>query len=232
MVNITLDPLTKRFTQSIPEEKVCYICSSNDFVDDHHYDLHYGKISDETVPLCRRCHKTIHMYRGIHMFEDDLLDKAIKVWNKTLILLNPSLMTKELMTKDKIERSNYWLKKHGIKKKAISYDPDTKEFAQEGSFREDRSGVQTPAFPFKLPHGEPLCGWDWFNEHLNDMKDYVPKIEVRGPGINLVVNIDNKRRLEEVGWALRRLKGDNSNKKVITLNPVTTRFSKGGLLQW
>lgn len=201
---ITLDPLTKKFTQSIPEEKTCYICSGNDFVDDHHYDFKHGKISDETVPLCRRCHSTIHMYRGIHMFEDHLLDKAIEVWNRTLILLNPSLMPKELITKDKIERSKYWLKKHGIKQ------------GKEGQTR------------FKLPCGEPLCGWDWLNEHLNDLKDYVPRIEVKGPGVNLAVNVSSKRELVKVGKVLKRLRGNNSNKKVITLDPVTKRFSSEG----
>lgn len=139
------------------------------------------------------------MYRGIHMFEDDLLDKAIEVWNKTQALLG-----RPLMTKDKIERSNYWLKKHGIK----------------GG--EDRRGVQTVAFPFHFPHGEPLCGWDWVNEHLYDLLDYIPKIEVRGPGVNLAVNISNKRELGKVSKALRGLKVGkhkrNNNKKVIVLD--------------
>ncbi|GAJ19527.1 unnamed protein product, partial [marine sediment metagenome] len=70
---ITLDPITKKFTQSEPSEKTCYICFNNKYVDDHHIDCQYGKISDKTVPLCRRCHSTIHMYNGIHMFDDDLL---------------------------------------------------------------------------------------------------------------------------------------------------------------
>lgn len=129
-MNITLDPIAKRFTQSIPEKKTCYICSSDIFVDDHHYDLQYGKISDETVPLCRRCHSTIHMWNGIHMFEDDLLDKAIEVWNKTQALLN-----RPLMTRDKIVRSDYWLKKHEVKK-VITLDPDTKKFEQGRLFDE------------------------------------------------------------------------------------------------
>ncbi|GAI73769.1 unnamed protein product [marine sediment metagenome] len=208
MTNITLDPITKRFTQSIPEEKTCYICNGDNFVDDHHYDLQYGKISEETVPLCRRCHKTIHMYRGIHMFEDVYLDRAIEVWNRTQVLLN-----RPLMTKDKIERSKYWLKKHGIKGvKGI----------------DEGEGSQTPAFPFHLPHGEPLCGWDWFNEHLYDLLDYVPRIEVVGPGIDLAVDISNKRELGKVSKALKGLKVNKggNNKKVITLNSKTKRFKE------
>ena len=206
---ITLDPITKRFTQIIPEEKVCYICSGNNFVDDHHYDLKHGKISDETVPLCRRCHKTIHMFRGIHMFEDVLLDKAIEVWNKTLVLLNPSLMTKELMTRDKIVRSNYWLKKHGIKQK------------------KNKNNGETPAFRFKLPYGEPLCGWPWVNEHMNDLKDYVPRIEIVSPSVHFSADVDSAKRMREVSMALRGLKvGENEIKEVITLDPVTKRFSK------
>ena len=207
MDNITFDPITKKFTQVEPEEKVCYICSGNSFVDDHHYDLQYGKISDETVPLCRRCHHTIHMYRGIHMFEDDLLDRALEVWNRTQLLLN-----QPLMTKDKIVRSKYWLKKHGIK----------------GG--EDRGGSQTPIFPFHLPNGEPLCGWDWVNAHLYDLLDYVPRIEIISPNLNSVVDINSEKKMVEVIKTLRGLKVKrNGNKKqkvgeVITLDPVTKRF--------
>lgn len=121
---ITFDPITKRFTQIEPEEKVCYICSSNNFIDDHHYDCREGTISPETVPLCRRCHSTIHMFNGIHMFDDTLLDKAIEVWNKTQVLLN-----RPLMTRDRIKRSKYWLKKHEVKE-VVSFDPNTKRFEQ------------------------------------------------------------------------------------------------------
>ena len=126
MVNITLDPVTKRFSQAVPEEKVCYICGSSIFIDDHHIDLQYGKISSVTVPLCRRCHYTIGMYNGIHMFNDDLLDKAIEVWNMTQLLLGRPLMTRE-----NINRSNYWNKQHNItKKKVITLDSETKRFEQ------------------------------------------------------------------------------------------------------
>ena len=207
---ITLDPITKRFTQIIPEEKTCYICSGNNFVDDHHYDLHYGKISPETVPLCRRCHKTIHMFRGIHMFEDVLLDKAIEVWNKTQFLLN-----RPLMSKDKIERSKYWLKKHGIKQK------------------KNKNDGEIPAFRFKLPCGEPLCGWPWVNEHMNDLKDYVPRIEIVSPSVHLAVDISNKRELGKVSKALKGLRecGNNKHKrkKVIVLDPISNKFSEVGV---
>lgn len=60
------------------------------------------------------------------MFEDDLLDKAIEVWNMTEVLFN-----KPLMTRDKIKRSKYWLKTHGItKKKVITLDRNSKRFIQ------------------------------------------------------------------------------------------------------
>lgn len=132
MVNITLDPITKRFTQVEPEEKKCCICGSSIFIDDHHIDYQKGKVSPKTVPLCRRCHKTIHMWAGIHMFDDTLLDKAIEVWNMTQALFN-----KPLLTRDKIERSKYWLKKHGVsEKKVITLDPDTKRFEQGRLFDE------------------------------------------------------------------------------------------------
>ena len=92
--------------------------------------MKHGKISDETVPLCRRCHYTIGMYNGIHMFEDDYLDRAIEVWNKTQALLN-----RPLMTRDKIVRSDYWLKKHRVKE-VIILDPETKKFEQGRLFDE------------------------------------------------------------------------------------------------
>lgn len=127
MVNtITLDPITKRFTQVEPEEKTCHVCSSGIFIDDHHIDLCGGKISPMTVPLCRRCHSTIGMYNGIHMFDDDLLDKAIEVWNMTQTLLN-----RPLMTRDKIKRSKYWKKKHNIPERVlVTLDTNSKRFSQ------------------------------------------------------------------------------------------------------
>lgn len=125
-MNITLDSITKRFTQIEPDEKVCYICGSSIFIDDHHIDCQHGKISDITVPLCRRCHSTQHRWNGIHMFDDNLLDKAIEVWNMTEALFN-----KPLMTRENIHRSAYWNKQHGItKKKAIGLDTETKRFIQ------------------------------------------------------------------------------------------------------
>jgi len=125
-MTVTFDPITKKFTQTKPEEKACYICGSSIFIDEHHYDLQYGRISDETVPLCRRCHKTIHMYNGIHMFDNAILDKAMEVWNMTQTLLK-----KPLMTMENIKRSNYWNKQHNItKKKVVTLDPNSKKFEQ------------------------------------------------------------------------------------------------------
>ena len=125
-MTVTLDPITKRFIQVIPEEKACHICGSSVFIDDHHYDLKYGEISQETVPLCRRCHHTIGMWNGIHMFDDAILDKAIEVWNMTQTLLKRPLMTRE-----NIKRSNYWNKQHNItKKKVVTLDPVSKKFEQ------------------------------------------------------------------------------------------------------
>jgi len=126
MTTITLDPLTKKFTQTVPQEKVCHVCGSSIFIDDHHIDLEYGKISDKTIPLCRRCHHTIGMYNGIHMFDDNLLDKAIEVWNMT-----QALHKKPLMTRENIKRSNYWNKQHNItKKEVVVLNSDTKRFEQ------------------------------------------------------------------------------------------------------
>jgi len=123
---IVLDKDTGVFHE-IKEVKICYVCSSDRFVDDHHIDLKHGAISDETVPLCRRCHTTIHRYGGIHWFDDEILDRAIEVWNRT-----KALYDKPLMTRDKIKRSDYWYKKHNIKKgrKKVVLCSDTMVFKE------------------------------------------------------------------------------------------------------
>ena len=101
------------------EKKVCYICGSDRFVDDHHYDCREGKLSPETVPLCRRCHRTYHD-RGIEWFDDDFLDKAIEIENKRRQIFNssPGIIIHQfpLIKREDIQRSDYWNKIHGISK--------------------------------------------------------------------------------------------------------------------
>lgn len=170
---------------------VCYVCGSGKYVDNHHYDCREGTLSPETVPLCRRCHRTYHMYRGIHMFEDEYLDKAIEIENKRREIWNhqPNCVNPfPLLTRADIKRSDYWNKTHGL--------PETKE----------RRGSQTPAFVFHLPKGEPLCGWDWVNEHLYDLIDYVPRIEIVSPSFNLMVEIDSKKKLKDTIKAIKQSK--------------------------
>lgn len=94
----------------------CSICGSDSFVDEHHYDCQEGKVSPETISLCRRCHRTYHNL-GIDWFDDCLLDKAIELENKTRELLYSSnSSTKKLplvlLTRDDIRRSNYWNRIH------------------------------------------------------------------------------------------------------------------------
>ncbi len=62
-------------------EQKCYVCSSDRFVDDHHYDCLRGRLSPETVPLCRRCHRSYH-WPGVDCFEDEYLDRIIEIENK------------------------------------------------------------------------------------------------------------------------------------------------------
>jgi hypothetical protein len=195
------------------EEKTCYTCNkSKKFVDDHHIDCCEGKLSPETVPLCRRCHRTYHDL-GVDYFDDEYLDKAIELENRRREIYNANLkyfekeraaraaqfpwnpMLKKPKTplpflkREDIKRSDYFNKKHGL--------PETHE----------GKGSRTPAFKdFHLPCGEPLCGWDWVHEHLYDLMDWVPRIEIITPDLHLAVDINSKKKLGDVVKAIRGLK--------------------------
>jgi len=62
----------------------CYICGKESApaqTDKHHIDCAHGDLSDETVLLCRRCHRTYHDL-GVEWFDDEYLDKAIEIENR------------------------------------------------------------------------------------------------------------------------------------------------------
>ena len=96
----------------------CYICGSLRYVDQHHYDCKEGSISPETVPLCRRCHRTYHDW-GIGSFSPDTTTKALEVENYRRKIYNLPLITEA-----DIHHTNYWRKKWGIrgKRKVIPMD--------------------------------------------------------------------------------------------------------------
>lgn len=143
------------------EERVCYICNGNRFVDNHHIDCQRGRLSSETVPLCRRCHRTYHTW-GIGAFSPDTTEKAVEVENKrreilrSLPLGHPEYRRAELLGElsplklEDIKRSRYWYKKHGI---APPSRLGTKKL-----FR---------GIPVRIP-SNPLCGEDWLKAHLTD----------------------------------------------------------------
>lgn len=102
----------------MPEDEIkrCYICGSDKFVDDHHYDCREGKLSPETVPLCRRCHRTYHDL-GVEWFEDEYLDKAIEIENKRKEIRNSAkgvVNPFPLIKREDIKRSSYWNKIHNM----------------------------------------------------------------------------------------------------------------------
>ncbi len=118
----------------------CYICDKTDgVVDDHHIDCAHGDRSEETTPLCRRCHRTYHDL-GVKWFDDEYLDKVLEIENKRRAIYGLSIMRRE-----DIERSNYWNKTHGI----IAKHPIKPE-------------------PFVRLGIKPLCGWDWLYKHISD----------------------------------------------------------------
>lgn len=164
--------------------KVCYICSSNKYVDGHHYDCQEGKISPDKVPLCRRCHRTYHDL-GIEWFDDEFLDRAIEIENRRRAIFGLAPMRRA-----DIKRSDYFNKTHGL--------PETKE----------TKGSRTPAFTFHLPHGEPLCGWQWVHEHMYDLIDWVPRIEiiVAHSNLHLAEDINSKKKLRDTVKAIRGLR--------------------------
>lgn len=95
----------------------CYICNSVRFIDYHHYDCKEGKVNLETVPLCRRCHRTYHDW-GLGAFSPDTTDRAMEVENR-----RREIFGLPLMTRDQISRSSYWYKKHGISRGAEKKAP-------------------------------------------------------------------------------------------------------------
>jgi len=147
--------------------RACYICSSNKYVDGHHYDCQEGRLSPEKVPLCRRCHRTYHDL-GVGSFSPDTTEKALEVENKRREILR-SLPHDHLQYQraeylgiltplklEDVERSRYWYKKWGI-------TPPRRERAKV------EAGVK---LPFRIPHSPPLCGEDWLYRHL---RDYTPE---------------------------------------------------------
>jgi len=119
-----------------------------------------GALSPETVPLCRRCHRTYHDW-GVGAFSPDTTEKALEVENKRREILRslPSdhplyqslrFSRQEAQTPLKLEdvrRSRYWYKKWGI-------TPPRRE--------------RVKRVPLKMPSSPPLCGEDWLRTHLAD----------------------------------------------------------------
>lgn len=138
------------------DKVTCYICPSDRFIDDHHIDCCEGKLSPETVPLCRRCHRTYHDL-GIGSFSPDTTDKALEVENRRREILrslpigHPSYRNLPPMKPEDVKRSGYWYKKHDI-------TPPS------------RLGIKKPSrgITVRIPSNPPLCGEDWLKAHLAD----------------------------------------------------------------
>ena len=112
----------------------CWICNSDKFIDNHHYDCREGELSAETVPLCRRCHRTYHDL-GVERFDDKYLDKAIEIENKKRQIIHSNLKDPQkplcLLKREDVLRSDYWNKIHGIRM-ATKPPRETKEEKQLG----------------------------------------------------------------------------------------------------
>jgi hypothetical protein len=144
------------------ENKTCYVCSSNKYVDDHHVDCLKGKLSPETVPLCRRCHQTYHIW-GVGTFSPDTTGKALEVENRRREILrslppsHPQRRRAEYLGElcplklGDVRRSWYWYKKWGIA-------PPIRE----------KEKALVRRMPFRIPSSPALCGEHWLREHLHD----------------------------------------------------------------
>lgn len=132
-------------------------------MDNHHYDCLGGKLSPETVPLCRRCHQTYHVW-GIGAFSPDTTEKALAVENKRREILrslppdHPQYrrasylgILSPLRLED-VRHARYWYKKWHV-------TPPRKEKVKTEAVSE---------MSLKMPNSPPLCGDDWLNKHLND----------------------------------------------------------------
>ena len=103
--------------------ELCYICLVDKQIDSHHIDCREGKLSPETVPFCRRCHRTYHDL-GVEWFDDEYLDKTIEVENKRRQIVYAHLLNSveepsqvkplQLLKREDIKRSDYWNKIHGV----------------------------------------------------------------------------------------------------------------------
>lgn len=106
-------------------------------------------MSPETVPLCRRCHRTYHDW-GIGAFSPDTTDRALELENNRREIVNKVHGYLPPMKLEDIDRSRYWYKKHGI-------TPPSP--LRRRGWRE--------AIPFRIP-SNPLCGQEWLSAHLTD----------------------------------------------------------------
>ena len=157
----------------IRELMKCFICGSENHIDNHHYDCCYGQVSPETVPLCRRCHTSYHVW-GVGCFAPQDTAKALEVENRRREILR-SLPADHIRYKDlpelhpeDVEHSDYWYKKHGIKKPHTIPDKEV----------------------FRLSCGIPLCGKEWLAVHLKDHT--IEEIEALG----IQISVDGKQVAE------------------------------------
>ena len=140
---------------TVATEQLCYICAKGKYIDGHHIDCQEGKLSPETVPLCRRCHRTYHDL-GVDYFDDEYLDKAIELENRRRKIHNCNIeYLKEKgplppLRREDIKRSAYWYKQHGIPTSRLG------------------KGRPSKRMSFRIPNSPALCGEDWLREHLND----------------------------------------------------------------
>ncbi len=208
----------------------CYICPSTTALDDHHIDCMHGELSPETVPLCRRCHRTYHDL-GLEWFEDEFLDKAIELENRRREIINSKKFTppypgisvpyslrnvSPLPMVDKAEvianRSDYWYEKHGLHKPART----KREISVSGRNSDGYLGRG------RRYQGcmEPLCGKEWLANALS-ISELLISVKLFNQNQSMTIIYDG-RVLGEFNASTKRgkikrlMEGTKTDKKVLT----------------
>ena len=164
----------------------CFICGSENHIDNHHYDCCHGQVSPETVPLCRRCHRTYHDL-GLEWFDDEFLDRAIELENRRRAILD------KVVTKQKLSPPYPGLPvPYRLRNLTPPFPTVCKEEAMAGrsDYWYEKHGIKPPKVEQKKPPKVPLCGAEWLAAHLKDHT--IEEIEALG----IQVSADGKKVAE------------------------------------
>ncbi len=56
---------------------------------------------------------------------------------------------------------------------------------------------------YMRPGIDPICGWDWLEDHEHDLDGWSPAIEYSGPGSHFKMTIKDQKQVKEVSKIMR-----------------------------